>query len=70
MDAERKENRMSKAEALEELVRFIGSWTYGKERWFTQNGVWYDRYDGKYIDTQELVARVIKAITDEIAEQT
>ena len=56
---------MSKSEALEELVRFIGSWTYGKERWFAQNGVWYDRYDGKYIDTQELVARVIKAIEEE-----
>lgn len=44
---------------FESLVRTIGSYTYGKERWFLQDdGRWYDRYDGSYITIDELHKRI------------
>lgn len=50
-------------EEFESLIRSIGSITYGKERWFYQdNNVWYDREDGKYIDTFALQKRVTHEI--------
>jgi len=43
----------------ESLIRTIGSATYGKERWFYQdNGIWYDRKEGDYIDFLTLERRI------------
>ena len=45
------------------LVRSIGSATYGKERWFLQeNGLWYDREDGREITIDELHKRIYKEV--------
>lgn len=54
---------------FESIVRTIGSFTYGKERWFLQdNGLWYDRMDGNEIDIDELdrrITSVLKRIDEE-----
>ena len=48
------------------LVRSIGSATYGKERWCLQeNGLWYDREDGKEIGIDELHKRIYEAVKGE-----
>ena len=48
------------------LVRFIGSATFGKERWFLQdNGLWYDRLDSKEINIDELHKRIYDEILGE-----
>ena len=47
------------------LVRIIGSATFGKERWFYQeNGTWYDRKYGDYIGFLTLETRIY----DELGE--
>ena len=49
---------------FEDLIKCIGSATYGKERWFhdydEKNGraIWYDRHLCDYISTEELIGRV------------
>lgn len=57
---------------FEDLVRSIGSITYGKERWFLQdNDLWYDRQDGSYIDINELHNRIceeVKRLDDKMWE--
>lgn len=55
---------MTKAEAFESIIRTIGVMDYGKERWFASNGGWYDRYDGRWIDNEELESRVQKVLHD------
>ena len=60
----RQGGRMTKAEAFESIIRTIGVMDYGKERWFASNGGWYDRYDGRWIDNDELESRVQKALHD------
>ena len=54
---------------FEDLVRYIGTITYGKERWFYQeNDVWYDRKGGKYYSTNILHQAIWDAIREEIEE--
>lgn len=50
---------MTEREMLSDLVRVIGTTTYGKERWFKQNGCWYDRMFCDYIQDEELLTRLI-----------
>lgn len=59
---------MTEREVMAELVRFVGVITYGKERWFKQNGCWYDRLFGDYIQNEILLERIRKAIEDEVRE--
>ena len=60
---------MNEHEVLQELVRFIGVITYGKERWFKQNGSWYDRLHGDYIQNESLLDRICKTLREEIGEE-
>lgn len=57
---------MNWQEEFESLVRSIGSLTYGKERWFFEDELWYDRADGKYINITELHRRIMEAIREEM----
>lgn len=57
---------MTEREALADIVMIIGSLTYGKERWFKDNGCWYDRSKGDYIQNEELVQRISEALNEEI----
>lgn len=59
---------MTEREVLEELVRYIGVLTYGKERWFKRNGVWYDRKHGEYIQNEDLLYRIVGSIEEEVGE--
>lgn len=59
---------MTEREVLQELIRFVGVVTYGKERWFKQNGCWYDRVDGQYIQNKQLLDRICSAINSEVRE--
>jgi len=59
---------MTEREVMDELVRLVGVITYGKERWFKQNGCWYDRLFGDYIQNEVLLERIRKAIEDEVRE--
>lgn len=59
---------MKKCEALDDIVRCVGSLTYGKERWFDEGNTWYDRKLCDHISNEELVNRVCDAIKDEIGE--
>ena len=61
---------MTEREVMADLVRFVGVITYGKERWFKQNGCWYDRLFGDYIQNETLLERIRKAIEDEVREGT
>lgn len=56
---------MTEIEALERIVTFLGSVTYGKERFFRQeNGIWYDRDKGDYITLEQIVERAEEIISD------
>lgn len=57
---------MTEGEALADIVMIIGSLTYGKERWFKNNGSWYDRSKGDYIQNEELVKRISETLREEI----
>lgn len=57
---------MTEREALANIVMIIGSLTYGKERWFKNNGCWYDRSKGDYIQNEELVRRIGEILKEEI----
>lgn len=57
---------MTEREALADIVMIIGSLTYGKERWFKNNGCWYDRSKGDYIQNEELVKRINEILKEEI----
>ena len=59
---------MTEREVMADLVRFVGVLTYGKERWFKQNGCLYDRAFGDYIQNEVLLERIVKAIEDEVSE--
>ena len=49
------------------LIQSIGSATYGKERWFIQDGeIWYDRKEADYITIDEMERRVRSAILEEM----
>lgn len=60
---------MTEREVMVDLVRFVGVLTYGKERWFKQNGCWYDRMFGDYIQNEVLLERITEAINDEIEDR-
>ena len=60
---------MTEREVMAELVRFVGVLTYGKERWFKQNGCWYDRMFGDCIQNEVFLERITEAINDEIADK-
>lgn len=60
---------MTEREVMAELVRFVGVLTYGKERWFKQNGCWYDRLCGDCIQNEVLLERITEAINDENADR-
>lgn len=60
---------MTEREVMAELVRFVGVLTYGKERWFKQNGCWYDRMFGDCIQNEVLLERITEAINDEIEDR-
>ena len=59
---------MTHTEALQDILKAIGSLIYGKERWFPHNGVWYDRIDGSYISTGEMAMRVCTALYEELSD--
>ncbi len=59
---------MTEREVLLEIVCKIGVLTYGKERWFRQNGCWYDRMIGDYIPNETLSERVCNELDFEIKE--
>ena len=59
---------MTEREVMADLVRFVGVLTYGKERWFKQNGCWRDRLYGDHIQNEVLLERIVKAIEDEVRE--
>ena len=55
---------MTRKTALNAIVRTIGTFAYGKERWIYQcNDKWYDREKDDYFDTDELVKRVNEELT-------
>lgn len=60
---------MTEREVMADLVRFVGVLTYGKERWFKQNGCWYDRMFGDCIQNEVFLERITEAINDEIADR-
>ena len=50
----------------ESVIRTIGNATYGQERWFYEdNGTWYDRKEGDYIDFFTLERRIYEAVETE-----
>ena len=55
---------MTDREILDALLQVIGSYTYGKERWFRkyETTVWYDRATGAYIDAESMINNVMSAI--------
>lgn len=57
---------MTDREILDALLQVIGSYTYGKERWFREHEttVWYDRATGKYIDAESMINNVMSAIKE------
>ena len=57
---------MTEREALSDIVKVIGTLTYGKERWFENNGCWYDRKECDYIQNETLVERIGEALREEI----
>ena len=57
---------MTEREAFADIVKIIGSLTYGKERWFKNNGCWYDRSKCDYIQNEELVKRISEILNEEI----
>lgn len=62
---------MKDKEALDDIVRCIGSLTYGKERWFRSyawGDIWYDREKGEYLNTEEMVENVCKALKESIED--
>lgn len=59
---------MTECEALEDIVCKVGVLTYGKERWFRQNGCWYDRMNCDYIQNEMLVERVCTELEEEYAD--
>lgn len=66
---EQMENKASKTadrdKEYENLIKIIGSATYGKERWFLQdNDIWYDRKDGAYITQKEMEERIYKELDE------
>ena len=53
-------------EAVNTLAKYIGSITYGKERWFYDgNGLWYDRKQNQSLLVAELVDEIIDAVKEE-----
>lgn len=60
---------MTEREALQKLVRAIGVLTYDKERWFKQNGVWYDRKNREYIQNEVFVDAVIDAVSEALTDR-
>lgn len=57
---------MTEREALSDIVKVIGTLTYGKERWFENNGCWYDRKECDCIQNETLVERISEALREEI----
>ena len=57
---------MNEQEVLERIIRYIGSVTYGKERWFKYNGSWYDRKYCDYIQNEKLLERIIDVLEDDL----
>lgn len=60
---------MTHSEALQDILRCIGGLTFGKERWFPNNGVWYDKLDGKLISTEEMTMRVCTELSEKLKEK-
>ena len=58
--------KMTDREILDALLQVIGSYTYGKERWFREyeTTVWYDRATGTYIDAESMINNVMSAIKE------
>lgn len=54
---------MTESEALEDIIKYVGSATFGKERWFKQeNGIWYDRLFCDYVELDEVVKRLVLTV--------
>lgn len=53
---------------FQDLVRCLGSATYGKERWFLEyhekggRARWYDRDSQDYISTDEVIGRIYEEV--------
>lgn len=53
---------------LIDFVRSAGSFLYGKECWFYEQGKWYSRKSHQYISTKEMfdeMLEMIKEYTDD-----
>lgn len=54
---------MTDSEALEDIIKYIGSATFGKERWFKQkDGTYYDRLFEDYVDLEEVAKRLVNTV--------
>ena len=52
-------------DALRDMIKQIGSITYGKERFFEQDrGIWYDRKHGDYITLEKVIERLVEAVKE------
>lgn len=62
---------MKDKKALEDIVRCIGSLTFGKERWcrsYSFKDIWYDRMSGDYLTTKEMVQSVCEALKESVED--
>lgn len=52
-------------DALRDMIKQIGSITYGKERFFElERGIWYDRKYGDYISIEQVIERIVEAVKE------
>ena len=59
----RKERRMTEREALDYIITYVGTATFGKGRWFRQeDGTYYDRLFEDYVDLEEVAKRLVHTV--------
>ena len=54
---------MTEREALDYIITYVGTATFGKERWFRQvDGTYYDRLFEDYVDLEEVAKRLVDTV--------
>lgn len=54
---------MTEREALDYIITYVGSATFGKGRWFRQSdGTYYDRLFEDYVDLEEVAKRLVHTV--------
>lgn len=60
--AERK-SEWTEHEALDYIITYVGTATFGKGRWFRQSdGTYYDRLFEDYVDLEEVAKRLVHTV--------